>query len=1282
MGNEQSAPGPRRQANRLSKPRTHSTAVPSNSRSPNPSSRRNSILQDVDNSNRFSTLPVEEPRVKTVEEPKKKRLSLFRSKSSQSKDSQLDIKNGVHIDYLGETPVRAVATNWSRTNSMVEYDRDTHYSAPIPRAPPQRLPSQNAPIQSRPPVRVPTRVSLQHVPYAQHYARLSLVPEAPSPQPNSKRQSLYREVSPQEESPELTHASRTNSDTQLYAPIRRRSLLQHGVATRNSWVENDSRSSLPSQMADSLVDMQTRYYNSEKPTSSPLAELANIEVKPVDLITQPRVATPNDMDYGSIGAFKLGSLRITNGAASPAPSLERANTIGAEEDYILVGNARPNRPTSRHGFGQRSQTISVPQGEIKPPWITRAESPLQKVENSEQHDPAPLIVRTDLTLPNPEFSLFKFTESPTKSLELAQEYMQDLALSPFSFDASPAISPKLEATSKHMAVEDNLFEPEPGTPIVSEAYAPGSFDSGYHANEGASTKDQRRAIPLAKADSGYSSNVSLRSFKGNAAPPAPPKEGPPTPPKDPVSTESVSRVASSTYSVVSVRSDASIYAKRSLPAIPKQERPPQNVPQGPRTPAKHYSMDSLGKSSLPYNLHKSVSQAPVVVKPHKEHEKPKNIPNFPKKVQQISNDSPSGSEVSSSSSSRWRPRRNSKSKATPQPLPLFTVQAFQSPSQQFDIPTPTAEASKKLGERVDAFPVTSFPNTLAGTTSLRRSVSKETLTTIFSVGSAEYKEELTMSRLYSALPDVPTPITEDPPPAPQHDVNRRNTYQPRLPAPVPVSRKPLRRQSHQPQVTHEYHAALQEKQQHDFEVKITSFDGVSSSLGKSPYDVAISSPNDKLRQEQRARSMTAQLEADAAARFAQRRSISAESQQTLGKRSISYDSITNKNPFSGQSTPSQSRQSSLGKPPSAHGNLQIRRFSQRSDPNLKAPQVPVPVEQTPPPQSSQQLRRFSELSNPDLRDEPVDRRGSLMSVNRIKSPPPVSMKTQGNMVPVKPWSTPPNRPAPTPAFKVQQLTTFVPRSVPSAISAPSLPLVSPTRPPPQPPVQSSPQNQPLTEAPAKNETQDPWAKQQSYWASRKQDAIKTRKSMELHRPEIARLSFEKQNGIQLRRPESVQPGVEGPRPWMPAKIEKRKSEQGIFNSWNTSMQKWDGYERRQASVEYDHTYGREYDAMRYSQYERQHDEAEYYDGPSYEEEDLSQAVHQRNASTSGMLVLEPFAGGLEYGYEPGLGLGGSAGTRNGGRMAKGSRRSVPASMDYGIDLSDVPVFLQRVQVES
>ncbi|KAH9844506.1 hypothetical protein Tdes44962_MAKER07330 [Teratosphaeria destructans] len=52
-----------------------------------------------------------------------------------------------------------------------------------------------------------------------------------------------------------------------------------------------------------------------------------------------------------------------------------------------------------------------------------------------------------------------------------------------------------------------------------------------------------------------------------------------------------------------------------------------------------------------------------------------------------------------------------------------------------------------------------------------------------------------------------------------------------------------------------------------------------------------------------------------------------------------------------------------------------------------------------------------------------------------------------------------------------------------------------------------------------------------------------------------------------------------------------------------------------------------------------------------------------------------YSGGLGYGWDRASGFGGSAGTRTSG--CEGNRKSVHMSEQFGIDLSDVPIFLQR-----
>lgn len=58
------------------------------------------------------------------------------------------------------------------------------------------------------------------------------------------------------------------------------------------------------------------------------------------------------------------------------------------------------------------------------------------------------------------------------------------------------------------------------------------------------------------------------------------------------------------------------------------------------------------------------------------------------------------------------------------------------------------------------------------------------------------------------------------------------------------------------------------------------------------------------------------------------------------------------------------------------------------------------------------------------------------------------------------------------------------------------------------------------------------------------------------------------------------------------------------------------------------------------------------------------------------VAFDRFSGGLAYGWERGIGFGGSAGTRQ-KNDNKAARKSVAISQNFGVDLSDVPVFMVK-----
>lgn len=106
----------------------------------------------------------------------------------------------------------------------------------------------------------------------------------------------------------------SESDMSLFTPARRRSLRTPGVATRAP-ATSTSRTSKPPSRRNSLA----------RPQPLPILEVsAAAEDDDYDLglvmySTMPRATTPNELEFAQVGAYKFGTLRITNGSPSATP---------------------------------------------------------------------------------------------------------------------------------------------------------------------------------------------------------------------------------------------------------------------------------------------------------------------------------------------------------------------------------------------------------------------------------------------------------------------------------------------------------------------------------------------------------------------------------------------------------------------------------------------------------------------------------------------------------------------------------------------------------------------------------------------------------------------------------------------------------------------------------------------------------------------------------------------------------------------------------------------------
>ncbi|RAL64949.1 hypothetical protein DID88_001540 [Monilinia fructigena] len=450
MGNAQSVQGPRR-SKKLSKPKTKPTALPSStSNSPN-TSRRNSVTGKgiisaaasvLPHGKLLSVLETESQEHTSEPTPKKKRMSIFRSRTSK-KDTE-NHEPDVNIDTVLNRSPQMATGRFTRSNSL-------NSVAPV------KIPEEKSwGVLSPKPSFHRSRKSLPYVSFASrnnNNNRLSHVSEVHSPRLDSVNIATgltgqqAGEMDWQLSDP---FCQRTQPDPAIYAPIRRKSLLQHGVATRPSGMSN-------SQSFQDQIPVS--YHNFGQWSVPPLKLSTNVDVE------TPGVRTSTPSDLGHIGSFQLGSLRITNGSASPTPSAEeRRASLPANDQHIAAFQAS----SKVQGIAHRSHTISVSAEGMKRPWAPT--SFLQPPTENSFHDA--------LTIKIPDI-----TSTPNSSLSPvnAQSLVLPPQLSPFSFVASPVGSPFLDAVSNSSAIDDELSDAEISTPALepSSGNDNRSFDSAY-----------------------------------------------------------------------------------------------------------------------------------------------------------------------------------------------------------------------------------------------------------------------------------------------------------------------------------------------------------------------------------------------------------------------------------------------------------------------------------------------------------------------------------------------------------------------------------------------------------------------------------------------------------------------------------------------------------------------------------------------------------------------------------------------------------------------------------
>lgn len=470
--------------------------------------------------------------------------------------------------------------------------------------------------------------------------------------------------------------------------------------------------------------------------------------------------TPKETDYSTTGAFKFGTLRITNGSPNLPPhnaaavcerEAEKSKSAGPCGDYFAQGTCEPDlaRTTDRapaqfavqhpgHQISNMELTASAQQSPcaVDPVVMPTLSTSVLDTRPGDQCNSVFLPIPDEVPEKRPASLLLK-TQSRQAAVD--DDLFEDDDQAEISLvevldvriDPSAKGSPPQSSDSSHIVVRD-----------IKRS------DSGF-ISDSRSTFSQA-CSSLAKADSGYSSNVSLRSLRGgrnsakkdkeiasHSAESA--KELPETQGRG-----SQKVLEGQLPSIAVGGDDCTVEGLRSNKAptpppkdefLSKQASPPLYGSAGPG------SEQAMPAGKIP---RKPVRLQPPAIDTSQVEEKksiksPESVPPTPVSVK--SEGSSSSLSIGNSTQKQGRLQRLLSLRNSSFSKQQYTVHVTHAVDSK--IPSIPREVEEKLREHTGLFPMTT--KRLA----LRSQMSKETLKTILSVGSLELTRE-------DDLPRTPT----------------------------------------------------------------------------------------------------------------------------------------------------------------------------------------------------------------------------------------------------------------------------------------------------------------------------------------------------------------------------------------------------------------------------------------------------------------------------------------------------------------------------------------------
>ncbi|KAH8907787.1 hypothetical protein BR93DRAFT_566261 [Coniochaeta sp. PMI_546] len=784
-----------------------------------------------------------------IQKKESRRRSLFRSLSYQKATSSFS-KSTRRTSSVGPSPRPTAAEKLGRAQSMTaEVTHIAYYAAPS-----AENWSSRSSMGSR-------RTSWNYDLNSYEAKRLLNLVEEPAYEQAatvSERNTVVSEATWKSSNPinppqaSSTPISRANSDLSLYTPVRRRSVIQTpGVATRTRTLTSPAPPKPNFRYSHPPTPSMSRQQSLESMRSGVISMPPRI----LDPDSMPRVVTPSELEYKSIGAFKLGSLRITNGAASPlSPELERKGKHGGPSSSAT----RERTDYFTAPLVGQHETIEAP--DDKTQIIV---SPQPRASNLSPI--AASFMEAEAARAPPEVDV---KHSTPKLIELPQEFLAEISFTPFSLADSRPLSPELQTTSKHTAIEDDLFDDDGNLEYSTVEVLDVRLDLNAKSQAASSQLDTQVSLksftrtdsgfvsasspsseaplkPLTKADSGYSSNVSLRSFttaKSQAT--------------ESELTQILDKYISTSGASAVGEQQPQTPVRQSLerPAEPQRAPPPPPVPPKdlvPTSPSRLSGSSVLNKAltglkearlSTPSSSAKS-RHTPSPISGTRSNEtgprSPDSLPRTPLSAR--SDVSASALSIGSGSTRPSKLQRllSGARRSSHGPPMVHLTHAL----DKAVIPSIPQEVETKLHEHTGLFPMTT--KRLA----LKPQQSKDTLKTIFSVGSMEVSLDA-MNPTRTASPALSDGMTDHDESHARHIVHSVQNSLAHAAAHIiprkPIARKPIpiprasaaRRESRSTQdaETEMIMAA---------EAELASYTSISSSLGNNPYDAAVMAMGEK-----------------------------------------------------------------------------------------------------------------------------------------------------------------------------------------------------------------------------------------------------------------------------------------------------------------------------------------------------------------------------------------------------------------------------------------------------